>query len=76
MPDSKQPTNPPTAGVLWADDSGTRPLTHIRWDRTLLRETVWQLQFAEPLVPTDVPTGLARLANQAPDLEPRYGIEP
>ena len=34
------------------------------------------LQLAEPLVPTDVPTGLARLADQASDLEPRYGIEP
>jgi hypothetical protein len=28
-----------------------------------------------PLVPTIVPTGLLVLINQAPDLEPRYGIE-
>jgi len=35
-----------------------------------------QLPLAEPLVPTDVPTDLARPADQASELEPRYGIEP
>ena len=35
-----------------------------------------ELPDAEPLVPTNVPTGLARLTNQASELEPRYGIEP
>ena len=31
---------------------------------------------AGPLVPTNVPTDLARPANYASELEPRYGIEP
>ena len=39
-------------------------------------ESDGQLQLAEPLVPTDVPTSLARRANQGSDLKPRYGIEP
>ena len=34
------------------------------------------LHSAEPLVPTNVPTGLACRRNQASELEPRYGIEP
>jgi hypothetical protein len=33
-------------------------------------------QPGQPLVPTNVPTGLARLAEHASELEPRYGIEP
>ena len=37
-------------------NSDTQRLTQIQWDRTLLRETLCQVQLAEPLVPTDVPT--------------------
>jgi hypothetical protein len=41
-----------------------------------LRRPHGPVQLAEPLVPTNVPTGLAVPENWASDLEPLYGIEP
>jgi len=65
-------------------DSGTSELMtqlHDAWFR--LDETghaphgsLWLEQLAELLVPTFVPTGLDHPAEHAPELEPRYGIEP
>ncbi len=74
-------------GMLWRQR--LEPVTHLGETNELMTQVydAWlrsgetgqpygTLQLVEPLVPTNVPTDLARLANQASELEPRYGIEP